>query len=111
MSPQSCEYTGLGTFTCCTRNHQIDGRHIKCDREVIGPIVYTMLEKRCESLARENELHRMRVWRCFTPFLMRNLTCDKMPSPTWPSTDAFLRDPWLRYCGPCDEARRGADYL
>ena len=25
---------GLGKFTCCERNHRIDGRAIKCDKEV-----------------------------------------------------------------------------
>ena len=43
---------GLGQFTCCSRNHVIDGREIPCDKVVIGNVMWKMLSAKLALVSR-----------------------------------------------------------
>jgi len=91
---------GLGTFTCCSRNHLVNGRRIKCDREVVGSIMLKMLMKRYSIYKVEGMLTEYRAWRSVLPHMMRGLTSDEMP-PDAVQVDEFVRE--LCFDGPRSE--------
>jgi hypothetical protein len=87
---------GLGQFTCCQREHNIDGREIPCDKIVIGRVMWQMLDVKISKLraaAAEDlaMIHAFRMWQAFIPHFMTGLTCDLMPPQ--PTTVAeFLKE-------------------
>jgi len=87
---------GLGQFTCCQRDHNIDGREIQCDKIVIGRVMWQMLDVKISKLraaASEDPAmtYAFRMWQANFPHFMTGLTCDLMPPQ--PTTIAeFLKE-------------------
>jgi len=71
---------GGGELTCCARNHEMrnpDGttRKIPCDRDKIGPVVWTLLKSKIEYVGREGgggSLEEYRIWTALMPHLMKD---------------------------------------
>ena len=92
-----CTYTPAYS---CARNHEMrnpDGttRKIPCDREKIGPVVWTLLKSKVEYVGRTDggSLEDYRIWNAMVPHLMKNLPVpDGEFSAYMPSTvEEFLR--------------------
>ena len=83
----------------CARNHEIrdpDGttHKIPCDRDKIGPIVWTLLKSKLEDLGRADggSLEEYRLWTSLVAHFMRDLPIPDEFSANVPSTvEEFLR--------------------
>jgi len=90
---------GGGELTCCARNHEMrnpDGtmRKIPCDRDKIGPVVWTLLKSKLEYIGRADggSLEDHRIWTALIPHFMKNLPVPDELSAYVPSTvEEFLR--------------------
>jgi hypothetical protein len=90
---------GCGTFTCCARNHRMpnpDGtwRTIPCDKEVLGPVMWTMLSSLMQFNLGDGRLDEYRKWSALVPHIMQGLPMPAdagLYSPT--SVPDFLRMP------------------
>jgi hypothetical protein len=103
-----CRTPGYGAqYTCCTRNHEIEGRKIQCDKVVIGKVVWTMLKKKIDGLLTSNKLE-YRVWRALVPHFMRGLACEEIPEPSSRVSD-FLID--FKFEHALDDETREGEWL
>mmetsp|Transcript_10167 Transcript_10167/g.26619 ORF Transcript_10167/g.26619 Transcript_10167/m.26619 type:complete len:302 (-) Transcript_10167:1934-2839(-) len=91
---------GGGELTCCARNHEMrnpDGtmRKIPCDRDKIGPVVWTLLKSKLEYIGGRvdgDSVQEYRMWIALMPHFMRGLPVPDEFSAFVPFTvEAFLR--------------------
>ena len=89
----------LVTTHSCARNHEMrnpDGttRKIPCDRDKIGPIVWTLLKSKLEFVGRADggSLDEYRIWASLVPHFMQKLPVpDEYSVYVPPTVEEFLR--------------------
>ena len=64
---------GHGAYTCCARQHCIDGVDIPCDKVKVGSVICTMLTQRVQFHLERKELHAFRLWKCAQPIFLSGL--------------------------------------
>eukprot|EP00930_Biecheleria_cincta_P003905 TRINITY_DN104812_c0_g1_i1.p1 TRINITY_DN104812_c0_g1~~TRINITY_DN104812_c0_g1_i1.p1 ORF type:complete len:735 (+),score=97.79 TRINITY_DN104812_c0_g1_i1:68-2206(+) len=90
---------GLGDFTCCQRNHDIDGRQIPCDRDKIGVVMENMCNSKSKYFSTTGQIDRYRFLRAISGYLMTGLSKKRMTN--WLAEEAdeeqgLVQDPLER---------------
>jgi len=117
MACQAClsRPPGCGTFTCCARNHRMpnpDGtwRTIPCDKEALGPVMWTMLSSLMQYALGDERLDEYRKWCALVPHIMQGLP---MPAEAALYSSATVPD-FLRIfrfkTSSDEEGKRGSGY-